>query len=59
MTPKDPVILGLCSQTQFEKAVEKANRRVVREKKLKEKQAKALAKAKLEENNVESQNEQN
>ena len=30
LTPKDPVILGLCTQTVFEKAVEKANRRVVR-----------------------------
>ena len=34
LNPKDPVILSLCSQIQFEKAVEKANRRVVREKKL-------------------------
>ncbi len=34
---KDPVILGLCSQLQFEKAVEKADRRIKREKKLKEK----------------------
>ena len=41
LTAKDPVILGLCSQIQFEKAVEKADRRVVREKKLKEKEAKA------------------
>ena len=38
LTAKDPVILGLCSQLQFEKAVEKADRRVKREKKLKEKQ---------------------
>ena len=59
LTPKDPVILGLCSQTVFEKAIEKANRRVVREKKLKEKEAKALEKTKLEENEKkESQNEQ-
>ena len=40
LTAKDPVILGLCSQLQFEKAVEKADRRVKREKKLKEKQKK-------------------
>ena len=40
LSPKDPVILGLCSQLQFEKAVEKADRRVVREKKLKEKEKK-------------------
>mgnify|MGYP001218378747 CR=1 FL=1 len=52
LTPKDPVILNLCSQLQFEKAVEKANRRVVREKKLKEKAAKA-EKAKAEESKVE------
>ena len=32
LTARDPVILGLCSQLQFEKAVEKANRRVEREK---------------------------
>ena len=52
LTAKDPVILGLCSQLQFEKAVEKANRRVVREKKLKEKEAKA-EKAKAEESKEE------
>ena len=40
LTPKDPVILGLCSQIQFEKALEKADRRIKREKKLKEKQQK-------------------
>ena len=60
LTPKDPVILGLCSQTIFEKAVDKANRRVAREKKLKAKEAKALEKAKLEEKKVEENtNEQN
>ena len=37
LVAKDPVILGLCSQLQFEKAVEKADRRIKREKKLKEK----------------------
>ena len=58
LNPKDPVILSLCSQIQFEKAVEKANRRVVREKKLKEKEAKALEKAKTEETKVEENNEQ-
>jgi len=40
LTAKDPVILGLCSQLQFEKAVEKADRRIKREKKLKEKEQK-------------------
>ena len=58
LNPKDPVILSLCSQIQFEKAVEKANRRVVREKKLKEKEAKALEKAKTEETKIEENNEQ-
>jgi hypothetical protein len=37
LVAKDPVILGLCSQLQFEKAVEKTDRRIEREKKLKEK----------------------
>ena len=60
LTPRDPVILGLCSQANFEKAIGKANRKKEREKKLKEKEAKALEKAKLEENKVEeNQNEQN
>ncbi len=40
LSAKDPVILSLCSQLQFEKAVEKADRRVKREKKLKEKEKK-------------------
>ncbi len=40
LTPRDPVILGLCSQLQFQKAIEKADRRVKREKKLKEKEKK-------------------
>ena len=60
LTAKDPVILGLCSQIQFEKAVEKADRRVVREKKLKEKEAKVKEskveeseEAKVEESKVE------
>ena len=35
LTPKDPVILGLCSQIQFEKALEKADRRIKREQKTK------------------------
>ena len=37
LVAKDPVILELCSQLQFEKAIEKADRRIKREKKLKEK----------------------
>ena len=54
LTPKDPVILGLCSQIQFEKALEKADRRINREKKLKEKEMK---KEVLQEN-IENTNEQ-
>ena len=44
---KDPVILALCSQEIYEKALEKAKRRIVREKK-----------AKLKQEKLESQNEQ-
>ena len=55
LTAKDPVILGLCSQIQFEKALEKADRRIKREKKLKEKEEKK--EEKKEENKVEASNE--
>ena len=49
LVAKDPVILGLCSQLQFEKAIEKADRRIKREKKLKEKLKNSeTAKEKLE-----------
>ena len=40
---KDPVILGLCSQDIFEKSLEKAKRRVEREKKAKIKEEKLKA----------------
>ena len=40
LTARDPVILGLCTQINFEKAVGKANRKKDREKKLKEKEEK-------------------
>ena len=40
---KDPVILGLCSQNTFEKSLEKAKRRVEREKKAKIKEEKLKA----------------
>ena len=40
---KDPVILGLCSQNIFEKSLEKAKRRVEREKKAKIKEEKLKA----------------
>ena len=48
LVAKDPVILGLCTQIQFEKAVEKADRRVKREKKLKEKEQKIKEKEETE-----------
>jgi len=38
LTARDPVILGLCSQINFEKAIGKANRKKEREKKLKAKE---------------------
>ena len=40
LKPKDPVILELCSQSIFEKSLEKAKRRVEREKKAKIKEEK-------------------
>ena len=40
LRPKDPVILGLCSQNIFEESLEKAKRRVEREKKAKIKEEK-------------------
>jgi hypothetical protein len=40
---KDPVILGLCTQSTFEKSLEKAKRRVEREKKAKIKEEKLKA----------------
>ena len=50
LSAKDPVILGLCSQLQFEKAIGKADRRVKREKKLKEKEKKLKEKEEVEKN---------
>ena len=46
---KDPVILGLCSQSAFEKSLEKAKRRVEREKKAKIKEDKLKASKKSDE----------
>ena len=43
LKPKDPVILGLCSQDVFEKSLEKAKKRVEREKKAKIKEDKLKA----------------
>ena len=59
LSAKDPVILGLCTQVQFEKAVEKADRRVKREKKLKEKEQKLKEKEESLINKEESSNEIN
>ena len=66
LTAKDPVILGLCGQLQFEKAVEKADRRVKRLKKLKEKELKMQEKEEVkeeekkeDEEKVETANENN
>ena len=42
---KDPVILGLCTQNAFEKALDKAKRRIEREKKAKIKEEKLKASA--------------
>ena len=44
---KDPVILGLCSQETFEKALGKANRRIEREKKALAREEKLKASAQL------------
>ena len=44
---KDPVILGLCSQSTFEKSLEKAKRRVEKEKKTKIKEEKLKAAAQV------------
>ena len=48
---KDPVILGLCSQDIFEKSLEKAKRRVEREKKAKIKEEKLKAIAEVDKEN--------
>ena len=44
LKPRDPVILGLCTQETFQKALEKAKRRIEREKKAKIREEKKLAK---------------
>ena len=59
LTARDPVILGLCSQLNFEKAIGKANRKKEREKKLKEKEKKLKEKEESLNNNEESSNEVN
>ena len=44
LKPRDPVILALCTQESFQKSLEKAKRRVEREKKAKLKEEKLLKK---------------
>ncbi len=50
LAPKDPVALGLCSQSDLEKAVNKANRKKEREMKKKEREKKKEEKLKTEQN---------
>ncbi len=57
LTARDPVILGLCTQVNFEKAIGKANRRKEREKKLKAKEEKLKEKEKEENKQQENTNE--
>ena len=51
LKPKDPVILGLCSQNTFEKSLDKAKRRVEREKKAKIKEEKLKVTAEVSKEN--------
>ena len=46
LKPRDPVILSLCTQDSFQKAIEKATRRLEREKKAKIREEKKLLKEK-------------
>ena len=59
LTARDPVILGLCSQLNFEKAIQKENRKKEREKKLKAKEQKLKEKEESLNNKEESSNEVN
>ena len=43
LTPKDPVVFNFCSETDIKKAIEKADRRIVRERKQAEKEKKKAA----------------
>ena len=56
LTARDPVILGLCSQLNFEKAIGKANRRKEREKKLKEKEKRLKEKEENKQQEASSEN---
>ena len=51
LTPKDPVIFNFCSEANIKKAVDKADRRIVREKKASEKASKKEAEKEEEKEN--------
>ena len=51
LTPRDPVILSLCSQEIFQKALDKAKRRIERENKAKLREEKKLKKQQAENSN--------
>ena len=57
LTARDPVILGLCTQINFEKAIGKANRRKEREKKLKAKEEKIKEKEEKKQQEVSNENQ--
>ena len=42
LSPKDPVVSNLCSQTEIKNAVEKAERKIARKKKEEEKESKKI-----------------
>ena len=55
LKPRDPVILALCTQETFQKALDKAKRRVEREKKAKIREEKKLKKESQEDQNEQDQ----
>ena len=57
LTPKDPVVFNFCTEVDIKKAIEKADRRIVREKKASEKASKKEAEKESEkEEEQENQN---
>ena len=42
LSPKDPVVSNLCSQSDIKKAIEKANRKIERKKKEEEKKSRSI-----------------
>ena len=54
LKPRDPVVLSLCTQDIYKKAVEKAQRRLEREKKAKLREEKKIKKE-LEQNQAKSE----